>query len=316
MKLSIIVPVYNTEKYVINCLESINKQSYDNYEVIIVNDGSPDNSEFLIKNYIKDKPKFKYYKKNNGGLSDARNYALKRISGDLIAFVDSDDYILPNMYSEMIKKIKKDKTDMAICDFYIEKNNKRKTFKCTNFTDIYDCPVSACNKVYKKELVQNRKFLKNFWYEDYNFFIKLCKENPSYSLCKKPFYVYVMQDDSIMHNDNAEKNLDLIKVTNDIIKNGIDNNKKQTIIVNHILIDGINRVNKQKNKQKKKVIKELSKYAHNHIENIFKTEVYKNSSFNRKLIMVLNYYHLYSISKIILNIKEVLRNGFSNSTCI
>ena len=93
MKFSIIIPVYNVESYVVKCLESVNNQSYTNYEAIIVNDGSTDNSKKLIKDYIKNKPQFKYYEKENGGLSDARNYGLKYISGDYIIFVDSDDYL-------------------------------------------------------------------------------------------------------------------------------------------------------------------------------------------------------------------------------
>lgn len=92
MKFSIVIPVYNVEKYISKCLESIKNQSYDNFEVIIVNDGSKQNEEKIIKKYLKDS-RFKYIKKENGGISDARNVGVKEITGDYLVFIDSDDYI-------------------------------------------------------------------------------------------------------------------------------------------------------------------------------------------------------------------------------
>ena len=93
MKFSIIVPVYNVEKYVEKCLKSIDNQSYQKFEAIIVNDGSKDKSDSIIKKYIKDKKQFIYLTKENGGLSDARNFGIKYASGDYIIFLDSYDYI-------------------------------------------------------------------------------------------------------------------------------------------------------------------------------------------------------------------------------
>lgn len=102
MKFSIVIPVYNVEKYIDKCLESIKNQTYDNYEVIIVNDGTKDNSVKVIQKYLKDK-RFKLYEKKNGGLSDARNYGVKYVTGDYLLFVDSDDYLNKNL----LKKISK-----------------------------------------------------------------------------------------------------------------------------------------------------------------------------------------------------------------
>ena len=93
MKFSIVVPVYNVEKYIDTCLKSIYEQSYTNYEVIIVNDGSLDNSQKIIDEYTKKDNRFKSYIKENGGLSDARNFGIQHITGDYLLFVDSDDYI-------------------------------------------------------------------------------------------------------------------------------------------------------------------------------------------------------------------------------
>ena len=93
MKFSIIVPVYNVEKYLKRCLDSIQNQTYDNFEVIIVNDGSPDHSQEIIDEYVKHDDRFLSYQKENGGLSDARNYGVKYATGDYLLFVDSDDYV-------------------------------------------------------------------------------------------------------------------------------------------------------------------------------------------------------------------------------
>lgn len=107
MKFSIVIPVYNVEKYITKCLDSIKNQTYDNYEVIIVNDGTKDNSVDVINKYLSD-PRFSLYSKENGGLSDARNYGIKYVKGDYIIFIDSDDYIdkhlLANLNDILSKK--------------------------------------------------------------------------------------------------------------------------------------------------------------------------------------------------------------------
>ena len=122
-------------------------------------------------------------------------------------------------------------------------------------------------------------------------------------MCSEALYYYIVHDNSTMNNEKSLKNLDIIKATEDILKEKIDKNIVQTLIVNHILIDAINRVQKQKSKDKKMVIKKLNAFVHKHIKNITKTEVYKNSSFKRKIIILLNYYNLSKISYLILKVK-------------
>lgn len=112
MKFSIVIPVYNVEKYLDKCLNSIVSQTYDNFEVIIVNDGSPDNSQDIIDKYVKKDSRFSSYKKENGGLSDARNYGIERCKGDYLLFVDSDDYIEEDLLKELSNSLKKKKYDV------------------------------------------------------------------------------------------------------------------------------------------------------------------------------------------------------------
>ena len=107
VKFSIIVPVYNVEKYLEDCLDSILKQTYDDFEVIVVNDGSTDNSQKVIDNYAKRDNRIKAFKKKNGGVSDARNYGISKAKGEYFIFVDSDDTINDKLLEKLDKEIKK-----------------------------------------------------------------------------------------------------------------------------------------------------------------------------------------------------------------
>lgn len=107
MFLSIIVPLYNVEKYIRKCLDSLLNQNFENYEIIVVNDGSTDNSDSIIRKYYVNNVKIKYFTKENGGLSSARNFGLSKASGEYIMFVDSDDYVDENLLLEMYEKLSK-----------------------------------------------------------------------------------------------------------------------------------------------------------------------------------------------------------------
>ena len=123
-KVSVIIPVYNVEKYISRCLESLANQTLKDLEILIVNDGSTDNSRSIIEKYLKKHSlRIKYFEKQNGGLSSARNYGLKYATGEYIAFLDSDDYVEKDMYEDMYKIAKKDDADMVECDFLWEWEN-------------------------------------------------------------------------------------------------------------------------------------------------------------------------------------------------
>ena len=113
MKFSIIIPVYNVEAYLDKCLASILKQTYENFEVIIVNDGTKDNSQKIIDKYVKKDQRFKGYIKENGGLSSARNYGLKYMTGDYLLFVDSDDYLEVSLLAKLNDTLTEHKTDIV-----------------------------------------------------------------------------------------------------------------------------------------------------------------------------------------------------------
>ena len=126
IKFSIIVPVYNVRKYVTECIESILKQSYDNYEVLLINDGSTDGSGDICEKYTVKNKKIKVFHKKNGGLSSARNFGLEKATGDYVVFVDSDDYIAPWSLSEFYKVLKNRDFDVIETRLTEVKENEEK----------------------------------------------------------------------------------------------------------------------------------------------------------------------------------------------
>ncbi len=212
MKVSVIVPVYNVEKYIDKCLESLEKQTLKDFEVIIVNDGTKDNSEAIIKKYLARNKNFKYYKKENGGLSDARNYGLKYASGEYIAFLDSDDYISFEAYEKMYNKAKTNDYDIVVCDLnyvYPDKivraysNIKDDTMDIKKtFINIYP---AAWNKIFKRSLFNNDVYFKiGVWFEDVEFIYRLLPYIKSIGVIHEPFNQYVQREGSITNTINRK----------------------------------------------------------------------------------------------------------------
>ena len=136
IKVSVIVPVYGTEKYLSKCLDSLVGQSLKEIEIIVVNDGSPDNSQIIIDEYDKKYPQMRGLQKENGGLSDARNYGICHANGEFVAFVDSDDYIEPTMCEDMYEKAVKNALDIVVCDTIMEYPTRSYVLKADlNYTD-------------------------------------------------------------------------------------------------------------------------------------------------------------------------------------
>jgi len=224
MKVSVIVPVYNVEKYIDKCLDSLANQTLDELEVIIVNDGTKDNSEAIIKKYTSKYKNMKYFIKENGGLSDARNYGLKKASGEYIAFLDSDDYVTYDMYEKMYNKAKYGNFDMVVCDLnyvypdkvvraYSNIDKDTENIKKT-FINIYP---AAWNKIFKRELFENEVyFKKNVWFEDVEFIYRMLPYIKSIGVIHEPFNQYVQREGSITNTIN-EKIYDYISNMNGII---------------------------------------------------------------------------------------------------
>lgn len=208
IKVSVIVPVYNVEKYLEKCLESLVKQTLKEIEIIVVNDGTKDNSQEIIDKYSNKYKNIKAYKKKNGGLSSARNYGLKYAKGEYVAFVDSDDYVEYDMYEKMYNKAIENNFDIVVCDLKYVYENKSTGAYSNITTDIstseeikksmLNIYPAAWNKIYKKSLFQNSVLFKEkVWYEDVEFLYRLYPYIKSIGVVKKQLYNYVQREGAI-----------------------------------------------------------------------------------------------------------------------
>ena len=210
IKVSIIVPFYNVENYIEKCLQSLVNQTLEDIEILLVNDGSQDSSETIAKQLVEKYPnKIIYLEKENGGLSDARNYAIPYAKGEYIAFLDSDDYVETNMYEEMYHKAKQEDLDYVECDFlweYPDKTLESKGKQYSNKKEMFlYTRVVAWNKLIKREIVQDNhlEFPKGYRYEDVEFFYKLLPFIHHYGIVQKPFIHYVQRENSISNVQNT-----------------------------------------------------------------------------------------------------------------
>lgn len=257
---SIIVPVYKVENYLEKCVNSILNQSYKNIEVILVDDGSPDESGKLCEKMKKTDSRIIVLHKANGGLSDARNFGLQYAKGSLIMFVDSDDYIHPDMVETMYRKMEYDESDLVVCDFCkvnqegkLLENENGSNFesRVINNDEMLDmlCSesgwrlVPAWNKLYKKEIWKDLSFPKGKLHEDEYIIHEVIEKSEKISLINNKMYYYVQRNGSIMNNITDKNRLDgaeaLIKRTEFLTK---INKKKQAAFcfegaVNKMLID-------------------------------------------------------------------------------
>lgn len=323
---SIIVPVYNVEKYIDKCLNSLVNQSYKNIEIIVVNDGSKDNSQQIIDEYKKNYSKLiKSFIKKNGGLSDARNYGIEKSSGEYLAFIDSDDYIDKDYVKDLYNSIKKNNSDIAVCGVVDEYNElqKKKVYKnyipekCGN---ILDDPrqlfnrASACNKLFKKSLFKDKsmRFEKGKIYEDLCLIPKICLKADRISYVDKPLYNYVIRGGSIMIGANLEKNLDIIFVFDSIINYFKKENvycklekEIEYLAIEHIMVATVLRViSISKVSKIKENIKVYGDYINdnfpNYMNNPYLDKLTKNRQLALKLISKKHY--------IILKILDKIRN--------
>lgn len=225
-KVSVIVPVHNTEKYLDKCLNSLVNQTLDEIEIIVVNDGSPDNSQAIIDKYSKEHPsKIVALTKMNGGLGDARNFGLEYAKGEFIGFVDSDDWVDTEMYETMYKSVKAGH-DMVLCDCVVVINEKpdhtAKGFRGPSFdyknAIMYSTdPALACNKLFKRQLFEILTFPLH-WYEDIGITPVLMTYSNSIGYVESPLYYYRQREDSIT-NSSSDKTLGVIQSWERILLN-------------------------------------------------------------------------------------------------
>lgn len=237
MKLSIIIPVYNLVKYLDRCIRSIVSQSFDDFEILLIDDGSSDDSRVLCDDWKGCDQRIRVFHKPNGGVSSARNLGLEQADGEFITFVDGDDYILPGMYERMIALQLDHNADIVICGFSQEQNdgsfvpyyscNELKTLsqqeqvKCLLTNTYYTC--SCCDKVFKRKLIETLRFdIKITHYEDLLFCYKAMKQSRMAVFTSEPFYRYCANDNtSASRKPFGDKQMTMLDVWDYIHNDGL-----------------------------------------------------------------------------------------------
>lgn len=297
MKVSVIVPVYNVEKYIKKCLDSLVNQTLNGVEIIVVNDGSPDNSQKIIDEYTKKYKNVKSYIKENGGLSDARNYGIKKATGEYISFVDSDDYIRNDMLEIMYNYAIKEDLDVVVCDsINVYDNGSEILIKSNNNYSDNDVrnyiisPPMACTRLFKKTIFDKIQFKKNIYYEDLEMTPKVVNITDKIGFVSEGLYYYVQRDGSIMKQNVFNKKLlnifDVLKSNKDLLEDKFPEEIEYMYITHLLRTASLRFLNYDNGKEYiYKIHNIMKEYFPKWKNNVY----YKKSSFKLKLICILAY---------------------------
>ena len=224
--ISVIVPVYNVAQYLEKSIASIQQQTYQNLEIILVDDGATDESGRLCEKIAEQDERVLVYHKENEGLSQARNDGLKQAHGDYVIFIDSDDYIHSEMIASLYQQLVKEDADVSSCgvmNVYAnsespQTENQDDYFICDTETFLREyligekIPGTICNKLIKKEVAAQLTFPKGLIYEDAYYHFDLIKVAKKYVVNTNPYYYYFHRGDSITTKPYAEKDLAYIDI--------------------------------------------------------------------------------------------------------
>lgn len=329
-KISVIIPVYNVERYLRECLDSIINQTYRNLEIICIDDGSPDNSINILKDYSKIDNRIFIKQQQNRGLSKARNEGIKISTGKYLIFVDSDDWLPLDAIELLYKKIKKENSDIVIGGRITITNFKRENFIPTgediNFTfEKYleysmkkkEFRAVAWGKLYKKEIIEknNLEFPKGLLYEDLLFVLKYLYYSEKISILSKEIYYYRNNNLNSIVNTIKIKDLDSLEIIEKLEKFLEENNQNnilkkeyfQEYIYNWIIYTTLgkffnNKINFNQTKNYLKKIEKNSifnKYANNYLKLSHKIKRNRILIYSMRLNLYLTYlfFNLYRMLK-------------------
>jgi glycosyltransferase involved in cell wall biosynthesis len=323
-KISVIVPIFNVEKYLYKCIDSIINQTYASLEIILIDDGSTDNCGVICDDYSLKDNRIKIIHKQNGGLSDARNAGLDVATGNYISFIDSDDYIHKRFYETLINLIVKYNADIAQCEYsniYEEDTNnfsndkfninERITVLYNNnsalnnlFNENYINTVVVWNKLYKRELFKNIRYPKGKVHEDEYTTYRVLFNTKKMILTRKRMYYYVQRSTSIMgkgfsikHLDKLDAYYEQILFYNDKKLFELEDKAKSTF--EGLIEEAMISVLKSKFHNQNEVFKNLINYYRNNYVLFINNS---NISFKKKVIRLLFKYSSKSIIKLLCNL--------------
>lgn len=321
-KVSVIIPVYNVEKYLKKCIDSVINQTYKNLEIILVDDGSPDNCPAICDGYAKIDNRVKVIHKQNGGQGEARNYGIETAEGEYVLFVDSDDYIAHDTVEILVNKAKKYDVDMVIFDYIAVDDQQNTVYEsCLKFQreSIYNSKEnkeivisnpSPVTQLYKKNIFDDpeMRFASHVIYEDLRLMPKLFQKAKGIVYAdSKPLYYYLQRSNSSMRNGNIEKTkshriLAIKDILNYFKQKNISNDYKEElewICIYHgfflpsreiLHFDG----------EYSSAIKELYKEMCKYVSKPFKNKYFNTLTKKEKTIFYCIYYRLYPILRFVL----------------
>ena len=293
--ISIIVPIYNAEKYLNKCIDSLVNQTKEELEFVLINDGSTDSSEDIIKSY-KDK-RIKYFKNKNQGIGKTRNFGIDKATGKYIMFLDSDDYLDVNACDKLYKKAVKEKSDLVVFDFYrVEDSLKEvtiKNFKSSSLKEnpdlLLDINLGPCNKLFKRELIDknNTRFNETLKYEDTPFITEIIKNADKISKLNEYLHYYVIHSNSET-TVRDERVFDIIKII-DIIRNQYKEQKFMKDVVDKLTVKILTNYTIQQRVQKNlrvgmKFIDEAFKYLKENVPDYKDNKYYETRGILKRTI--------------------------------
>ena len=276
IKISIIIPVYNVEKYIEKCITSLINQTISEIEFIFVNDGSPDNSVNIIKKWMEKDKRIKLINKENGGQASARNLGLVEAKGEYISFLDSDDYVKEEMYEKMYNKAKEHDLDIVICNYFLTykdkivaaKNNiTTKLEKVISPNEYILLTPSPWNKIIRKSYLEelNFKFPEGIIYEDYASIPTLVLNKPKVLYINDCLHYYVQSESSTTRNQEYKEKYENIflatKYLYDKMINKGYNEELEYLITYHFLyLASLNFLKYKKYKNIDKIANDMKSY--------------------------------------------------------
>ncbi len=328
--ISIIIPCYNVEKYIEKCTDSIFNETYKNFEIILVDDCSTDNTYKILCN-IKKKHKNVSVLKNekNSGAGYSRNQGIKASKYDIISFIDSDDYIEQNYHEELLKSMNKEKSDIAVCDIYVKYDKSfgktmtdGRSIACNGEVNKYNIvnnglAASPCNKLFKKELLLNNLFPEGIMNEDIATVIGCILDANKISYTDKTYYSYYQRKTSVQNEKISMKRFDIFKSI-EILENRkakeISKNKDifDALIYNQVIMFFVYVIPKETNFfYRYKLLKKFNQLSHkykirqNHLLWDFLESLPKKSKWFYKAVLKANCNSLYFTSDCLFQIYRI-----------
>ena len=311
-KLSVIIPAYNAEKTLSKCLDSILQQDLPKntaMEIIVINDGSTDTTGTILDEYAARFPEqIHVITVKNGGQGRARNFGLDHAQGEYIGFVDSDDWIDPDMYRILLETAETKSAELVFCDV------------TAHFPDGRSCPepvyrkgqiMSAAgfanNKLFHRPLLKEIRYPEEgLWYEDTEFTAIAIHRAHRAEHVEQALYHYRRGLPSTMNNSNARKNLDILTVMQHLEEELLPQNRNdfEFLVLNHVLLDAMNRVQAMDAEEKRDVLWMMREWVREKIPHLTQSPSFRAETRNRRIIMWLNYTGMPGVAGKLLEIKR------------